>query len=133
MNDMPASGGGRGLTPPLSAQCQVLLTELEVMADIGALMRERGVPQPLRISVVAEVIPPDEDELSRTLDYCDIRSFALQLAAEPIVLVETFAVKLARMCLALDRVLAIQVRVDKPRAVPDGVAGTCVKLAKCRM
>lgn len=112
--------------------CEVLIEGLEVEADIGALDTERGVPQPLRISVALTVVPPDRDVLTQAFDYREIRSFALALADERIVLVETFAHRLAIACLGDPRVLAAEVRVDKPRAVPNCLAAVRVRLARCR-
>ena len=114
----------------VSASCQVQLTELEVMADIGALDSEKGVPQPLRIDVAVSVVPPARDELAQTFDYSLIRDFALELAGERTVLVESFALKLAHRCLAHDTVLKAEVRIGKPCAIPGALAGTCVTASK---
>jgi 7,8-dihydroneopterin aldolase/epimerase/oxygenase len=114
----------RGIT------CQVMLNDIEVMADIGALAVELGVPQPLRIHVSLTVVPPSADDLTQTFDYSNIRVFAQELAAQRIVLIETFAQRLAQMCLADDVVLDAEVRIDKPKAVPGCLAGTRVKLGK---
>lgn len=110
--------------------CRVLLNEIEVMADIGALAVELGVPQPLKINVALEVVAPDIDHLSQTFDYSQIREYALELASKRIVLIEIFAQKLARRCLAADVVLEAEVWIAKPKAVPGCMAGTYVKLTK---
>lgn len=114
----------------VAESCQVLLDDIEVMADIGALASERGVPQPLRIHVAASIVPPTRDDIAETFDYCRIRAFALELAAHRIVLIETFAQRLARMCLAHELVLDVEVRIEKPRAIPGCRAGTRVRLVK---
>lgn len=110
--------------------CKVLLSQIEVMADIGALAVELGVPQPLIINVALDVAAPSHDLLHETFDYTHIRDFAEELAAERIVLIETYARRLAEMCLAFDVVRAAEVRIDKPRAVPGCLAGTLVQVEK---
>lgn len=133
MNDLAFVPRAEGFTAFVSATCQVRLSNIEVMADIGALESEKGMPQPLLIDVVVSVVPPSEDELSQTFDYTHVRGFALQLAAERTVLIEAFALKLARMCLAFEQVLKAEVRIGKPRAVPGCLASTCITLSKCEM
>jgi len=114
-----------------SASCEVLLTRIEVMADIGVLASEAGVAQPLQIEVAAAIVPPTEDELSQTLDYSLILEYARKIAAERTCLIETFARRLAGYCLAHDCVLSVDVRIDKPQAVPGCLAGTRVRMSKC--
>lgn len=110
--------------------CRVLLGQIEVMADIGALAVELGVPQPLVINVALDVVAPSHDRLHETFDYTHIRDFAEELAADRIVLIETFARRLAEMCLAFDVVQGAEVRIDKPQAVPGCMAGTVVRIEK---
>lgn len=112
------------------ALCQVLLGDLEVMADIGAFAAEHGVLQPLRIHVVLTVTPPRTDDLGETFDYNQIRDHALALAGQRISLIESFAQRLARRCLEATMVVEAEVRIDKPRAVPGCMAGTRVVLSK---
>lgn len=130
MNELASVPRMRELSTLVSASCEVRLSDIEVMADIGALESEKGILQPLLIDVTVSVAPPSADELSQTFDYTHIRGFALRLAAERTVLIETFALKLARMCLAFEQVLKAEVRIGKPRAVPGCLAGTCVTLSK---
>jgi 7,8-dihydroneopterin aldolase/epimerase/oxygenase len=110
--------------------CQVLLNNIEVMADIGALAIELGVLQPLLIHVALTVVPPTMDDLTHTFDYSNIRKFAKELADQRIVLIETFAQRLAQRCLAFEMVLDAEVRIDKPKAVPGCLAGTRVIMSK---
>jgi 7,8-dihydroneopterin aldolase/epimerase/oxygenase len=112
------------------ASCQVRLDDIEVMADIGVYESEQGIPQPLLIDVAVHVVPPSRDELSQTFDYTRVRDYALELAGQRIALIETFALRLARLCLADHRVLQAEVRIGKPRAVPGCLASTCVTLRK---
>lgn len=132
MDKLATAPRGQNLAPLVASSCQVLLSDIEVMADIGALESERGVPQPLRIDVRVSVVPPSRDELSHTFDYSRIRAFALELAAERTVLIERFALKLALRCLADDTALEAEVRIGKPCALPGCLAGTRVVVSKCR-
>lgn len=110
--------------------CEVLLDDLTVMADIGALAAEQGVRQPLRIHVALSVVPPLDDDLAQTYDYVAIKRHARELAGQRISLIETFARRLALACLASDLVLAAEVRIEKPLAVPGSMAGTRLRLRK---
>ncbi|MDR5783845.1 dihydroneopterin aldolase [Caballeronia sp. LZ065] len=112
------------------ASCQVRLNDMEVMADIGVYESEQGMPQPLLIDVAVTVLPPSRDDLSHTFDYTRVRAYALELAGQRIALIETFALRLARLCLAEHGVLQAEVRIGKPRAVPGCLASTCVTLRK---
>lgn len=124
MNDMLHLRGGAGIT------CRVLLEDIEVEADIGMLAAELGVPQPLRLHVALDVVPPSDDDLTQTFDYRDIHACVRTLAGQRIALIETFAMRLAAYCLAHPIVLAAEVRIDKPRAVPGCLAGTKVRIEK---
>jgi len=132
MDELISARRAHDFTTFLSASCQVRLSEIEVMADIGVFDSEKGVPQPLLIDVVVSVVPPSRDELSQTFDYSHVQAYAVALAARRITLIETFALELAQMCLAHDVVLNAEVRVAKPRAVPGCLASTCVVLNKCQ-
>src|ERR1700761_1272165 len=89
--------------------CEVTLDGIEVEADIGAYAREVGRPQPLIIDVTIAIVPPCADDLNTTFDYATIRDFVFELAAQRIVLIETFAGRLAKMCLADPAALAADV------------------------
>lgn len=124
MNDMMVQ------TVATSVECHVLLNEITVMADIGAFAAEMGVLQPLTIHVALAVVPPVEDDLRQAFDYNAIRAYAQDLAGRRISLIETFAQRLAGLCLRSDLVIEAVVRIDKPRAVPGCLAGTRVCLRK---
>jgi len=118
-----------GKTMPL-ATCQVMLSGIELMAHIGAFEHEYGQAQPLQVDVTLTVVPPRHDQLDETFDYTRIPAFARSLAVSHTVLIETFALKLAGMCLCCESVLEAEVRIGKPRAVPGCLAGTRVVLRK---
>ena len=129
MGELGARTGGIAAIDHAIA-CEVMLEGLEVQADIGAYAREFGVPQPLRIDVAVTIVMPRADDLAATLDYDTIRGFALDLAARRIALIETFAARLGRQCLAHPGALSVDVRIGKPAAVPGCLAGTRVRLSR---
>nr|WP_246587226.1 dihydroneopterin aldolase [Stakelama flava] len=102
---------------------------LNVLADIGVHHHEIGRPQPLTIHVRLEVIPPERDAIDAVFDYVEVKAIAERLARERIVLVETFALRLARECLAHCCVLTAEVSIEKPQGVPGARAGTSVRVA----
>ena len=110
--------------------CYVTLRDLEVMADIGVYGHEVGILQPLLISVTLTVVEPAGDEIGQTFDYTEIRRHARNLARMRTVLVETFARRLGELCLAQPQVMVADVRIDKPRALSDSVAGARVILRR---
>jgi dihydroneopterin aldolase len=104
---------------------RVFLRDLRVEAHIGYFPGEKGVRQPLVVTIEIEVAGADftRDELSQTVDYTTLAGFVETLAAGHIDLIETFAERLAERCLALPRAGAVLIRVEKPCAVPGGMAG----------
>lgn len=113
--------------------CEVLLDRIEVMADIGAYASEFGIFQPLQISVRLSIIAPVRDELGQTFDYARILAHARTLATQRTTLIETFAYRLAQLCLESPLVIEAEVQVDKPRAVPGCLAGTRIQMRKTMM
>ena len=80
--------------------------------------RERG--QAFRVDAVLELdtsAAAAEDALSRTVNYADIaQKLRAVLAGEPVRLLETLAQRLADVCLADERVEAVEICVHKPEA-----------------
>lgn len=122
--------GDSGQSRRRVASCEVTLDGIEVEADIGVYAREVGKPQPLTIDVAVEIVPPGSDALKATFDYAEIRTLVLELARQRIALIETFAQRLAELCLAHPAALAVEVKIGKPRAVPGCMAGVRLRLAK---
>ena len=129
--DNPLSGsksgrrrGGQAMTR-MSDRSRVFLRDLAIEAHIGYFPAEKGVRQPLLVTIELDVVGADfkADDLRQTVDYTALAGFAEALAARHIDLIETFAERLAARCLALDRVAAVLVRIEKPRAVPNAMAG----------
>ena len=108
--------------------CTVRLRGLELLADIGAHAHEIGHPQPIRVDVELLVTFPEQDSLSEVFDYVKIRTFAQQLALQRIVLVETFANRLAQACIEHPKVRRAKVTVEKLKALSDAIASATVTL-----
>ena len=117
----------RGAFPQVAFLC-VGIRELTVMADIGVHPHEIGRRQPLVVTAVLWIDPVANDTIDATIDYRDIAAAAETLAAQRIALIETFAHRLAEACLALPTVRRAQVTIDKPQALPSGVASVTTML-----
>jgi len=102
---------------------RVFVSGLRVQAEIGVYRHEIGRLQPLVVDVELDVPSAGAGRLADTLNYEAILEAARAVAAEShIELVETFADRLARACLADPRVTRARVRVEKPLALaPDAV------------
>ena len=116
----PAPAGGQ----PRVAMTKVFVTGLRVQAEIGVYRHEIGKRQPLSVDVERDVPLAGPDRLADTVNYETILKAAQAIAAEGhIELVEAFADRLARACMADPRVTRARVRVEKPLALaPDAVA-----------
>lgn len=103
---------------------KVFVTGLKVDAQIGVYRHEMGHAQPLIADVELDVPTAGAEKLADTLNYETILAAARRIAAEGhIGLVETFAERLGRACLADPRVTRARVRVEKPLALaPDANA-----------
>lgn len=109
---------------PRVAMMKVFVTGLRVQAEIGVYRHEIGKRQPLSVDVELDVPAAGADRLADTVNYETILKAAQAIAAEGhIELVEAFAERLARACIADPRVSRARVRVEKPLALaPDAVA-----------
>ena len=112
------------MSQPRLAASKIFVTGVKVQAQIGVYRHEIGRVQPLIVDVELDVPTGDTDRLADTFNYEAILSAAQGVAAEGhIDLVETFAHRLARRCLADPRVSRARVRIEKPLALaPDAVA-----------
>jgi dihydroneopterin aldolase len=106
---------------------KVFVTGLKLQAEIGVYRHEIGRLQPLSVDVELDVPSAGAGRLADTLNYETILEAARAVAAQGhIELVETFADRLARACLADPRVTRARVRVEKPLALaPDAVGAGC--------
>ncbi len=111
------------MTEPLALEprclsAKVFVRGLTVEAEIGVHAHERGRRQPLIIEVELDLVPPVWRSIGETVNYERVVEHARALAAGGHVgLVETFAWRLARACLAEGRARRVRVRVEKPLAL----------------
>ena len=98
---------------------KVFVRGLTVDAEIGVYAHEHGRSQPLVADVELDVaVMGAWDRLADTINYETIVASARAIAAEGhFQLVEAFADRLARACLADERVTRVRVRVEKPMAL----------------
>lgn len=108
--------------------CSIALRDLQILADIGVYHHEIGRPQPLVLHVDLAVVPPERDSVEEVYDYVRIKTQAEKLSVERIVLIETFARRIAEACLSHDLVLGAKVTVEKPQAVPGAMASATVRM-----
>lgn len=112
---------------------KVFVTGVEVQAEIGVYRHEVGRLQPLRVDVELDVPTAGAERLADTLNYETILTAAQEVAASGhIQLVETFAERLARRCLADPRVSRARVRVEKPLALAPHATGAGVEITLLR-
>jgi 7,8-dihydroneopterin aldolase/epimerase/oxygenase len=112
---------------------KVFVRGLRLDIEIGAYAHEFGRTQPLVIDVELDAPVAGAQALGDVVNYEKVVKAAKAIAAEGhIDLVETFAERLARACLADPRVTRAHVRVEKPQALaPDAdAAGVELTLVK---
>lgn len=118
---------------PKVVMTKVFVTGLSVQAEIGIYKHEIGKVQPLIVDVELDVPTAGAERLADTLNYEAILQAAQAVAAEGhIALVETFAERLARACLADARVTRARVRVEKPLALAPHAVGAGVEITLVR-
>ena len=112
---------------------KVFVTGMKIEAEIGVHRHEIGRAQPLVVDVELDVPIAGVQKLSETLNYETILAAAREVAAQGhIQLVETYAERLARACLADPRVTRARVRVEKPLALAPDALGAGVELTLVR-
>jgi len=109
---------------------EVRVDNIRVAADIGVFHHEIGRRQLLTIAIAAEMRIARSDSLDATLDYNEFVAFCEKLADSRINLIETFAIRLADMCLAKDGVQSVEIKVTKPGALTNGTPS--VRIARSR-
>lgn len=113
-------------------QQQVLVSNLQLAADIGVYAHEIGRRQSLVVHVVLDIAPTAEDLLSQTIDYNLIVDAARALADERIALIETFGQRLAAVCMEHPSVERAEVLVEKPGALNHALAASRTILERSR-
>lgn len=122
----------QGVTALGAALQSICVGDIRVAADIGVHAHEMGRKQALIVAVTVTIRPVERDELSGTLDYNFIVTAALALAGRRTALIETYARQLALACLDNPGVLRVDVRVEKPGALANGLASTQLRLSRGR-
>jgi 7,8-dihydroneopterin aldolase/epimerase/oxygenase len=99
---------------------RISILGLTAFAHHGVYAFERRQGQTFRCDAVLEVdtAPAAEsDDLQRTVNYAELaQRLYTALSTEPVDLLETLAQRLADVCLAYDRVEAVEITVHKPEA-----------------
>ncbi len=112
---------------------KIFVTGLRIEAQIGVYAHEKGRAQPLVVDVELDVPAAGIERLADTVNYEMIGSAARDIAASGhIGLVEAFAERLARACLADPRVMRARVRVEKPSALAPHATAAGVEITVVR-
>jgi dihydroneopterin aldolase len=126
-------------TPPNPApqgrivMTKIFVTGLKVDAEIGVYAHEKGHAQPLVVDVELDVPSAGTRKLADTVNYEMVGEAARAIAAQGhIHLVEDFAERLARACLADERVMRARVRVEKPLALAPHAMAAGVEITVVR-
>lgn len=97
--------------------------------EIGAYSEEVGVTQKLRFDIVLEVTRNTahiDDRAGRVINYDDFIEAIDQVATGPrINLLETFAERVAQLCLIDPRARRVHIRIEKLDRLPDGATLGC--------
>ena len=112
---------------------RVFVRGLSVQAEIGVHSHEHGRAQSLLVDVELEVSGQVWRSIHDTVNYELVADHARALAASGhILLVETFAWRLAQACLAEPHVVSASVRVEKPAALTPHAAAAGVEIKLVR-
>jgi len=112
---------------------KIFVTGLRLEAEIGVYAHEKGRAQPLVVDVELDVPAAGSRRLSETVNYELVGEAARAIVAEGhIHLVEDFAERLGRACLADPRVMRARVRVEKPLALAPHAAAAGVEITIVR-
>ena len=118
---------------PRCLSAKVFVRALTVEAEIGVYPQERGRRQPLVVDVELDVAAPIWRSIGETVNYEAIVRHARALAdSGHIGLVETFAWRLAKVCLGEARVTRGRVRVEKPLALAPEAEAAGVEIVLAR-
>jgi dihydroneopterin aldolase len=118
VDSLPGDGDGD------AAAYRIVLRDLVISLAIGVPDQERQRPQRVAVSLDLTVRHPGpgfRDEIVAVLSYHGLVE-AIRGLTGPVKLLETLAERIAALCLADARVLAVEVRVEKPDVYPDAAA-----------
>jgi dihydroneopterin aldolase len=112
-----------------SFQTRVFVRALRVEAEIGLHAHEQGRRQPLIVDVELDLAGEPWRSIHATVDYEKILAHARAVAAEGhVLLVETYAWRVAQACLRETGVTRARVRVEKPLALAPDAEGAGVEV-----
>ena len=100
---------------------RVFVRDLEIVASVGVLEREKRYEQ--RIIISADLFVRDDydgssDRVADVVDYGKVVDGIVKLAQrEHVNLIETLAERIAEHCLADPRVAFVRIRVEKPEVI----------------
>ena len=116
----------------MSIRCvaKVRVKNLPLLADIGINPDEIGRRQPLVITVELSLEQTVVSTIAETIDYRRIVKAAEALAETHIPLIEMFAHALGKTCVRWQGVREACVNIDKPFALPRGLAGVEVIVSR---
>jgi dihydroneopterin aldolase len=108
---------------------RIFLRNYVAEIEIGAYPEERGAPQRVRFDIVLEVARNTahlDDRVGRVINYDDLIE-AIQRTAEGgrVNLLETFAERLAQLCLVDPRARRVHLRLEKLDRLPGGATLGC--------
>lgn len=113
---------------PRAVLSRVFVRGLALDIEIGVHRHEHGRVQPVVLDVEIDIPPAPVQRLSDTVNYEAVVERARAIAGEGhVMLVETFADRLARELFDDPRVIRVRVRVEKPEALAEA-AGAGVEL-----
>ncbi len=126
MNQTPAPSASARI-----AEARLLVRGLIVQAEVGVYAQEHGRRQPLVVEIELRIAPSAFEQIGDTVNYENLAAWARQVAESGhIKLVETFAHRLALLCMSEPKVLCARVRVDKPEALSPALAGVEIILQR---
>ena len=106
------------MSPRLTRR-RVYVRGLRLDIEIGVHLHEHGRVQPVVVDVEIDVPPAPVRLLADTVNYEAVVERARAIAAEGhVMLVETFADRLAHALFDDPRVVRVRVRAEKPEALP---------------
>ena len=114
---------------------RVVLTGLRAVGHHGVYAEEREQGQPFVVDLVLELdttAAAASDDVADNVHYGDLAARVIAaVEGDPVNLIETLAQRIADLCLAEQRVDAVEVTVHKPEA-PVGVPFTDVSVTIAR-
>ena len=124
---------GRGTDSEVTAQ-RIIVRDLSLSCRIGVTEEERARRQRIRLNLVLDVVPdpPAEDRIVEVVHYGQLVDRVRRTCLKADVqLLETLAEQVIANCFFDDRILAVQVRIEKLDRYAD-VGGIGIELERRR-